>query len=51
MKLEKAKEITPQEYMNLANPIFKGQTRPDSNNKYWMLFEDNGVLYKIHNTL
>lgn len=49
--LEIAKEISSEEYMNLKNPIFKGQTRLDSNNQYWMVFEDNEILYKIHNTL
>lgn len=46
-----AKEITSLEYMDLKNPIFKGQTRLDENNQYWMVFEDNGILYKTHNTL
>lgn len=49
--LEQAKEITSSQYMDLKNPIFKGQTRVDENSQYWMVFEDNGVLYKIHNTL
>ena len=49
--LDTAKEITSEEYMNLKNPIFKGQTRLDDNRQYWMLFEDNGILYKIHNSL
>jgi hypothetical protein len=49
--LDIAKEITSQEYMSLKNPIFKGQTRLDDNNQYWMLFEDNGILYKIHMAL
>lgn len=49
--LESAKQITSQEYMDLINPIFKGQTRLDENNQYWMVFEDNNVLYKILNTL
>jgi hypothetical protein len=49
--LEQAKQITSKEYMALANPIFKGQSRVDDNLMYWMVFEDNGVLYKIHNTL
>lgn len=49
--LEQAKQITSKEYMALANPIFKGQTSVDNDLMYWMVFEDNGVLYKIHNTL
>ena len=46
-----AKEISSSDYMNLKNPEFKGQTRLDVNYQYWMVFEDNGVLYKIHNSL
>ena len=46
-----AKEITSSDYMNLKNPEFIGQTRLDVNNQYWMVFEDNGVLYKIHHSL
>ena len=49
--LEQAKQITSKEYITLVNPIFKGQTRVDDNLMYWTVFEDNGVLYKIHNTL
>ena len=49
--LEKAKEIPVKDYIKLENPIFKGQTPVDNNLKYWMVFESNSVLYKIHNTL
>lgn len=49
--LEQAKEITSSQYMDLKNPIFKGQTRLNENYQYWVVVEDNGVLYKIHNTL
>jgi hypothetical protein len=49
--LEQSKQITSEEYISLSNPIFKGQTRLDNDNMYWMVFEDNGVLYKIHSTL
>jgi hypothetical protein len=49
--LEQAKEITSSEYLNLKNPVFKGQTRLYGELKYWMVFEDNGVLYKILATL
>jgi len=49
--LNQSTEITPSEYINLKNPIFKGQTSIDDDMMYWMVFEDNGVLYKIHNTL
>jgi hypothetical protein len=49
--LEQAKEITSSEYSNLNDPIFKGQTRLYGELAYWMLFEDNGELYKILVTL
>jgi hypothetical protein len=51
IKLENCKEITSTEYCELPNPIFKGQTRVDENNMYWTVFEDNEILYKIHNKL
>lgn len=51
VKLEDCKEITPEEYTMLANPIFKGQTKLDSNKMYWMVWESDGVLYKTHNKL
>lgn len=51
MTLEKATEIDVKDYINLENPKFIGQTNTDSNNQYWMMFESNGVMYKIHNTL
>lgn len=49
--LTTAVEISSKEYMNLNNPIFRGQTSMDDDLKYWMVFEDNGILYKIHNSL
>lgn len=49
--LQQATEITTKEYTNLVNPIFKGQTSIDDNLMYWMVFESNGTLYKINNTL
>jgi len=49
--LEQAKEITSSEYFNLNDPVFKGQTRIYNDLKFWMLYEDNGVLYKILVTL
>ncbi len=49
--LEQAVQISSKEYMNLNNPIFKGQTSVDDDFMYWMVFENDGVLYKIHNTL
>ncbi len=51
MDLNDAKEITSVQYMDLKNPQFVGQTQLDKFNKYWMVFESEGVLYKIHHTL
>lgn len=49
--LEQAIEIPITQYVELENPIFKGQTRLDKDNKYWVVVENNNILYKIHNTL
>jgi len=51
IKLEDCILITPLQYMELENPKFEGQTRLDDNNMYFMVFSDNGKLYKIHNHL
>lgn len=51
IKLEDCTLITNKEYCSLVNPIFKGQTRCDDNNMYYMIWEDDGVLYKTHNKL
>ena len=51
MNLDTCIEITSSEYINLINPIFKGQTRLDEKDMYWMCFESEGILYKIHNKL
>lgn len=44
-------EITNAEYSNLVDPQFVGQTRSDENDMYYMIFQSNGILYKIHNKL
>lgn len=49
--LNEAKEIELYKYMQLKNPIFKGQSRVDKDNMYWMIFEDDGILYKTRNRL
>ncbi len=49
--LSQATELNTSEYSSLSNPIFKGQSRVDDNGYYWMVFENNGVLYKFHNKL
>ena len=49
--LSQAKEITNSQYLELKDPQFIGQSFLDLNNMYWMVFEDEGVLYKTHNQL
>ena len=49
--LDQAQEITSEQYMDLLNPIFQGQTAANADGKYWMLFSNCGILYKIHCTL
>lgn len=49
--LDIAIEITSEQYMDLLNPVFEGQSRLDSQYRYWMVFSDNGILYKIHCSL
>ena len=49
--LDIAKEIAVEEYINLVDPIFIGQSRLDDEGYYWMVFKSNDVLYKIHNSL
>ena len=49
--LEQAIELEASEYSNLKNPIFKGQTRLDDNYSYWIVFEEEGKLYKFYKTL
>lgn len=43
--------ITSEEYINLIDPVFVGQTRLDDNKMYWMVFQVGNVYYKIHNQL
>lgn len=54
-EFEQAKEISVEEYINLIDPIFIGQSRADENNMYWTLWkvgsENSYEYYKIHNTL
>ncbi len=49
--LEHYTTITSEEYMDLVNPKFVGQTRLDENNMYYMCWESEGKLYKTHNKL
>ena len=51
INLSDCKLISSTEYLTLENPEFKGQTRLDENNMYYMVFESKGILYKIHNKL
>lgn len=47
IKLEDCIEKTSVEYLELENPVFKGQTRTDADGIYWMVFECEGKLYKF----
>jgi len=49
--LNQCTEITPEQYLELVNPEFVGQTKIDSNKMYWMVFKIEGIFYKIHNKL
>lgn len=51
IKLEDCKLISSNDYLSLKNPEFKGQTKLDENNMYFMVFESEGIFYKIHNKL
>ena len=39
--------ITPEEYVNLIDPQFEGQTRVDSEGNYYMVSSSNGKLYAV----
>jgi hypothetical protein len=49
--LKQCKPITNKEYIALVCPRFVGQTRIDSNNVYYMMWESEGVFYKTRNKL
>jgi hypothetical protein len=48
MKASEFKLITTQEYFNLENPVFHGQTGLDDNGMYYMFWECKGQFYKTH---
>lgn len=47
VKLEDCIEITSSEYISLSNPIFIGKTSVDEDGSFWMIFENEGVKYKL----
>ena len=49
--LDDYKLITNNEYCELKDPIFKGQTRVDKDGMYYMCWESEGKLYKTYNKL
>lgn len=51
IKLEDCKLISNLEYMDLLDPRFECQTRVNNEGEYYMVFSDNGVLYKTLNKL
>lgn len=51
IKLEDCKLITAKEYLELKNPIFEGQTGVNKDGYYYMVWSDNGVMYKTYNKI
>lgn len=51
IKLKDCKKISAEEYLELKDPKFMGQTKVDENGMYWMCWESEGVLYKTHNKI
>ena len=51
INLNECKLITAEEYCNLVDPEFVGQTRVDENDMYYMVWKSGGELYKTHNCL
>ena len=49
--LSKCKLITANEYCQLSNTEFLGQTRLDENNQFYMVWSCNGIMYKTLSTL
>jgi len=49
--LDLCKEITSDEYVELKNPTFLAQTRADESGTYWMVFESEGIYYKVQDNL
>lgn len=51
IQLKDCKLISSDEYVKLDSPVFQGQTRPDQNGIYYMVFECEGQLYKTQNKI
>lgn len=51
VKLEDCELITNNQYMNLIDPEFVGQTRINKDNIYYMCWKSEGKLYKTKNKL
>ncbi len=49
--LKECKLITANEYLRLNSPEFIGQTRPDNKGTYYMVWKENGILYKTCNQI
>jgi len=45
--LDDCTSITSEQYMELDKPQFVGQTKVAIGGTYWMVFESEGVNYKI----
>jgi hypothetical protein len=51
IQLNDCKLITSKEYMELDSPVFQGQTRPNKDGIYYMVFECEGRFYKTQNQI
>lgn len=51
IQLKDCKLITSDEYMKLNSPVFQGQTKPNQEGIYYMVFECEGQLYKTQNKI
>jgi len=51
MDINQFKTITNQEYLNLKDPEFIGQTKLNTNNEYWMCWFSAGTYYKTKNKI
>jgi hypothetical protein len=49
--LDEAELISGEQYLKLESPEFIGQTRMDKDNRYYMVWKSEGLLYKTLNKL
>lgn len=51
IQLKDCKLITSDEYMKLDSPVFQGQTKPNQEGIYYMVFKCEDQLYKTQNKI